>query len=75
MSKDRFAARMSAQGYQRPGERAACRNCAHAVEVALGTRRFTPWPPLDCRLGGFLVAPMGICPQHAPIPALRTTGD
>ena len=63
MSRDRYAARMAAQGYQRPGERPACRNCAHSAEVQ-GMRRRTADEPMDCRLGGFLVSPMGICDRH-----------
>ena len=62
MGRDRFQQRRSALGYQAPAEREGCRSCRHRSAEALsfdGGRI-----AYDCRLGGFLVVPGGICREY-----------
>ena len=64
MAMDRFSARKHAQGYQSPIERPGCRSCRHRSPQALSFD--TGGVAYNCRLGDFLVAPGGTCPQHQP---------
>lgn len=74
MSKSRFAQRKAAQGYRSPGEREGCRSCADRSEQTLhfdngGSIAY------GCLLGGFLVAPGGICPHYRPRPVIHQPKD
>ena len=63
MQKGRFDQRRTGQGYKAPAERDGCRNCAHRSAAALGADpdgRIA----FNCKLGGFFVAPGGICSKH-----------
>ena len=63
MARDYISAKKSAQGYRAPSERDGCRNCAHRSAAALGADpdgRIA----FNCKLGGFFVAPGGICSKH-----------
>jgi len=56
----RLVAKHAQVGYQVPGERPGCRNCAHIAETCV------PYvaPRWVCDLHGFEVTSGGICPSH-----------
>ncbi len=79
MQKGRFDQRRTGQGYKAPSERDGCRNCTHRSAAALGADpdgRIA----FNCKQGGFLVAPGGICSKHqlagiAAVPRTETSHD
>ena len=60
MQKGRFDQRRTGQGYKAPAERDGCRNCRHCSWAPRGFGEGT----YSCKLGGFFVAPGGICSKH-----------
>lgn len=63
MNKDRFQQRRSAHGYQAPYERDRCGNCRHRSVQSMSLQG-AGHAALHCKLGGFFVAPGGICRDH-----------
>lgn len=70
MTRDYYTVRKAMQGYQSPWQRPACRTCVHGTEI-MGRERRSPHDAMQCRLGGFHVSPLGICPSHEPVEITR----